>query len=95
MKFYPRKSTRPLKAIRLFCFECMGMSRIIQKPRAPIEDVKACTDDLCPLFDFRLGHNPYLHKGKGNPDALRNARKLAESSTNNSRISMITNKARA
>lgn len=72
MKFYPRKSTKPLKAIRLFCFECMGMSRTNPRPRAPVEDVRGCTDDLCPLFDFRLGHNPYLNRsGKGNIDALR------------------------
>jgi len=76
MKFYPRKATKPLKAIRLFCFECMGMSRIIKKPKAPFEDVKGCTDDLCPLFDFRFGKNPYLRsKSKGNTDALQAYRK--------------------
>ena len=58
-KFYPRKATKPLKAIRLFCFECMGMSRISRKPKAPFEDVRKCTDDLCPLFEWRFGSNPY------------------------------------
>ena len=78
MKLYARKSTKPLKAIRLFCFECMGMSRRDKKPRAPFEDVKGCTDELCPLFDFRLGKNPYLRGGKGNPDGLRKAHKTLE-----------------
>jgi hypothetical protein len=81
MKLYGRKSTKPLKAIRLFCFECMGMSRHLEHPKAPIEDVRGCTDDLCPLLDFRFGHNPYMHKGKGNPEALRKANKARASST--------------
>ena len=37
----------------------------------PYEDVKGCTAPDCPLYDFRLGKNPYLYKGKGNPDALK------------------------
>jgi hypothetical protein len=50
----------------------MGMSRTVPFGRAKksIEDVKECTDhdQMCPLFEFRLGKNPYL-KGKkgGNP----------------------------
>jgi len=59
MQLYGRKATKPMKAIRLFCFECMGMDRRVKKPTAPIEDVKGCTDDLCPLFEWRLGLNPY------------------------------------
>jgi hypothetical protein len=70
IKLYPKKAKTPLKAIRLFCFECMGISRTIPLGRAkkPIDDVKECTDEMCPLFEFRLGKNPYL-KGKkgGNP----------------------------
>lgn len=76
MKLYGRKSTKPLKAIRLFCFECMGMSRAIDHPKAPIEDVKGCTDDLCPLLDFRFGKNPYRKSSsKGNTEALEVYRK--------------------
>ena len=72
MQLYARKSTKPLKAIRLFCFECIGMDRRYKKPSPPVSDVKGCTDDLCPLFDFRFGKNPYLKgKSKGNPDALK------------------------
>ena len=63
-KFYPRKATKPLKAIRLFCFECMGMSRISRKPKAPFEDVRKCSDDLCPLFEWRFGSNPYKSQSR-------------------------------
>ena len=59
MKLYPRKATKPLKAIRLFCFECMGMSRTMKKPKAPFVDVAGCTDEMCPLFEWRSGTNPY------------------------------------
>ena len=58
--YYPKKSKRPLKAIRLNCFECMGMSRTKKDPEKPFEDVKLCTDELCPLFDFRFAKNPFL-----------------------------------
>jgi hypothetical protein len=78
MQLYGRKATKPLKAIRLFCGECMGMDRRKKTPTYPIEDVKGCTDDLCPLLDFRLGKNPYLPKRKGNPEALRIFRKGKE-----------------
>jgi hypothetical protein len=74
MNFYPKKAKTPLKAIRLFCFECMGMDRRVPLGRAkkPIDDVKGCTDEMCPLFDFRLGKNPHL-RGNPNPnlDGLR------------------------
>ena len=44
----------PLKAIRAFCLECMCGSS---------PEVKECTCDgqkapLCPLYQYRLGHNP-------------------------------------
>ena len=42
-------------AIRAFCLECMGWSP---------EEVKNCTSITCPLFPFRLGHDP-SKKGKG------------------------------
>ena len=79
MKLYGRKSTKPLKAIRLFCGECMGMSRRIKTPSYPVEDVRGCVDDLCPLLDFRFGKNPYLKgKSKGNPEALKIYRKTQQ-----------------
>ena len=76
MKLYGRKSTKPLKAIRLFCGECMGMDRRIKNPSYPKDDVKGCTDDLCPLLDFRFGKNPYRKSSsKGNTEALEVYRK--------------------
>ena len=44
------KITSPLKAIRCFCIECMG---------GQVTDVKDCTTKTCPLYDFRMGKNPY------------------------------------
>lgn len=35
-----------LSAIRLFCLECLGGSS---------QDVKGCTDTVCPLWSYRLG----------------------------------------
>jgi hypothetical protein len=58
--YYPRKVKSPLKAIRHFCFSCMGMDRRDKKPEHPYDDVKGCTDPICPLFDFRTGKNPFM-----------------------------------
>ena len=46
----------PLKAIRLNCLECCVGSA---------KEVRLCQIPDCPLFQYRLGHNPKL-KGKGN-----------------------------
>lgn len=51
------------------------MSRAKRNPAKPIEDVKNCTDELCSLYEFRFGRNPYLKGGKGNIEALKKARK--------------------
>ena len=42
--------TNPVKAIRAFCLDCCGGSRV---------DVEECTDRNCALYNFRLGKNPY------------------------------------
>lgn len=58
--YYPRKARSPLKAIKFFCRECMGMDR---RKKAQVENVELvidCTDPMCPLFDFRRGKNPFL-----------------------------------
>jgi len=69
LKFYPRKDTSPARSIRNFCFECMGMWRTQKNPERPYDDVKKCTDILCPLWEFRFGKSPYYkNKGKGNPN---------------------------
>ena len=64
ISYYPRKAKKPLKAIRLFCFECMGMSRRQKMAPEPADDVKNCSDDLCPLFEWRFGKNPYPSKSR-------------------------------
>ncbi len=60
--YYPKKATSSLKAIRKFCGECMGMDRGSKNPPWPFDDVQKCTDPMCPLFDFRLGKNPFLKR---------------------------------
>ncbi len=61
MEIYPKKSRKPLEAIRFFCLECMGWSRRMRMSSdRPFEDVKHCTDLVCPLFEFRFGANPFL-----------------------------------
>jgi hypothetical protein len=80
MKFYPKKSRRPLKAIRYFCLECHGWDRRRKDSGRPIEEVRNCLDELCPLYDFRFGRNPHLKGGKGNPKALEDYRKSQEKS---------------
>ena len=59
---FAKKGKKLKVAVRLFCGECMGMSRIEEKMEYPIEDIKACTDKMCPLFEWRLGKNPYPSK---------------------------------
>lgn len=58
--YYPRKVKSPLKAVRRFCGECMGMDRRKKNAPFPYDDIQNCTDPLCPLFDFRLGKNPFM-----------------------------------
>ena len=44
------KANSPQKAIVNFCISCMGYHKAY---------VKECTALNCPLYDFRLGKNPY------------------------------------
>lgn len=39
----------PLKAIRAKCLDCMA---------GQANEVKLCPSDDCPLYGFRMGHNP-------------------------------------
>ena len=51
--------TTPVKAIRLFCRECLGYQ---------IAEIPRCTAPLCPLFPYRMGKS---HTGRvGNPRNL-------------------------
>jgi len=82
MEFYPKKSRKPLQAIRFFCFECMGWDRRHKDSGRPFDDVKGCTDKMCPLFDFRFGKNPfYSSKSKGNAEALQKYRETLKTTT--------------
>ena len=68
MSIYPKKSKRPLRSIRNFCSECSRSERRSREGERSIEDVSKCTEN-CPLYDFRLGKNPFLKgRTKGNPE---------------------------
>lgn len=71
-----RQPKSPLKAIKVNCLECMGMSQTHEKPKVPYDDVKKCTAPNCPLYYFRQGKNPYLSGKKtgGNIESLKKAR---------------------
>ena len=73
--YYPKKSRKPLEAVRLSCFDYVGWDhRGSKDSRKPVDDARGCTGALCPLFDFRLGKNPFLRGGKGNLENLLNFR---------------------
>lgn len=44
--------TKPIKAIRQFCLDCIGDGNNYNY-------VRDCTGWTCPLFPFRFGINPY------------------------------------
>lgn len=52
VKYYSIKSKRPLRAIRYFCFKCMGWEKNPKGANKPIRAVKNCPNETCPLFDF-------------------------------------------
>lgn len=61
----------PLKAIRVFCIDCMG---------GQVREVKFCPSQICPLHAFRMGKNPY-RKRELSPEhlaKLQEARKKAK-----------------
>ncbi len=55
--------TTPIKAIRLFCKECMGYQQA---------EIPRCTAPLCPLFPYRMGKS--LTGRKGNAKSLPHSR---------------------
>lgn len=59
------KPTSPLKAIRAFCIECCGYQT---------SEVKSCTAPRCPLFEFRMGTNPYRKTKEYTEDELETLR---------------------
>jgi len=55
----PKKVTRPIKAIREMCIECMGG----RGNQGYTKLIAECSSHDCPLYAFRLGKNPF-HKQK-------------------------------
>ena len=51
----PKQKT-PLKAIRYMCTECLGGPEV----QGISNLIKDCAAPGCPLYEFRLGKNPYL-----------------------------------
>jgi hypothetical protein len=58
------KKLTPLRAIRANCLECSGDNQA---------EVRLCVIPTCPLFPYRMGHNPARTRlgGPGNPANLR------------------------
>ena len=50
-----KKYLTPLKAIRKKCLECMNSS---------YKEIRECPSVDCPLWEFKMGHNP-LRQGIG------------------------------
>jgi hypothetical protein len=49
--------TSPIKAIRAKCIECSGGS---------VAEARRCHLTYCPLWAFRMGHNPFFGKSSEN-----------------------------
>lgn len=47
---YEKRVKSPLTGIRAFCVSCMG---------GQVSEVSDCPSVKCPLYNFRMGHNPY------------------------------------
>ena len=63
------KQKSPIRAIRMMCVECNGGSSI-QDCKELIRD---CAATACPLYEFRMGKNPYHGLAKSN-DGLHKTR---------------------
>ena len=50
----------PLKSIRKYCVECSG---------GQYKEVKECVLTNCPLYPYRMGHNP-SRQGLGRKDGV-------------------------
>ncbi len=78
--FLNRAGLSHLKRIKAHCLTCV--------PEQTPNGVKACAGKIkgpephtCPLYLYRMGHNPNLRgkRGKGNPEALKKWRERKES----------------
>ena len=72
-EFDAMKRLSPLKAIRRFCLDCHGgSSKEVATCSANPEDItkeglmeENINYEGCPLWEFRLGHNPKRKRRKG------------------------------
>jgi hypothetical protein len=65
------KALRPLKAIRAKCLDCSGGSQA---------EVRLCEIQDCPLYPYRMGHNP-ARAGKGGRAMIRGQEKSQKTPT--------------
>lgn len=63
------KANSPQKAIVNFCVSCMGYHK---------SWVKECTATDCPLYEFRLGKNPYRKVREYSEEELNNLKDRAK-----------------
>ena len=77
--FWHYKPKTRKQALRAFCYECMGADRQEENPTLHHDDIRNCTDPMCPLFDFRTGKNPYAAKREVSQAGLDALRKYRES----------------
>lgn len=47
------KYLSPVKSIKKFCLDCVGGN---------IKERRLCIDTDCPLYPYRLGHNPNISR---------------------------------
>jgi hypothetical protein len=55
-RYKPKKHKSPVKAIREFCFECIG-DRLVDGVRTLIAE---CASPDCAVYEFRFGKNPTI-----------------------------------
>ena len=66
------KGFNVLKQIKRYCLWCCN-----EQPN----EIKLCADKLCPLWPYRLGHNPSLKGKRGNSEALKKWREKRKPKT--------------
>ena len=64
----------PLQAIKAKCLECCGGDRSM---------VKTCNSKICPLLEFRFGHNPYSKRTMTDEQKAQAVERLAKAREKN------------
>lgn len=67
------RPTAPLKAIKAFCFECVGYER---------NGIKECDAVKCPLWCFRDGKNPYRKEKEYTEEQLKSMKERMANARN-------------